>query len=184
MATLAKLKQRVVALFKEEEPEKPMEPVISPELQRINDLSREIQMLKIALVGENMEGIPSGMLRIILKQNQEIYWAIKEDEIGKNVLELINELTKRFDKLERKEVLETVREQVTSEIKDIEEQTLRKKIINLLSEYDRLTSSDISILLGEPIENLDEIINNMNYENIIKKEKIGNFTYFILSSEI
>lgn len=171
---------RVIELLKPTRKREKREAEISPELERYNYLVKEIQNLKMALVGENLDGIPSGVLRILIKQNQDIYWAIKEDEMGKEIADMIKQLISKVDNLRKQEILETVREEISKEIQVVEEEQLRKKITELLQEYERLTSTDISILTGISNEDIDDILKKLVYEGLVKKESSGKFIYYTL----
>jgi len=157
---------------------------VSEELERYNYLIKEIQGLKLALVGENLDGIPSGVLRLLLKQNQEIYWAIKENDprkIGDEIVSMINQLSEKIDNLSRQEILEVVRDHINQELSNMEMNNLRKKIVDLLHDYEKLTKTDLVILLGERSELVEELVNKLVYEGILVKEKSGKFLYYRLA---
>jgi alanyl-tRNA synthetase len=137
------------------------------------DLLKELQLLRLMLLGENIEDITPGIITKIHSQNQKIYWALKDEDTGLTIIELLKENLKASPPEKKEEVLKEARKEINKEIRKARVEVNEEKIKEVLDRYGKLTASDIAIYLGKDPKkterNLDKMVKDL------KLQKEGDF---------
>jgi len=171
-----KLKQKLISLLglqKEIVGEKEVD------LDSHNSLLGEIRLLRLLLLGENVDDVPPGVLKRLAEQNQKIYWAVKDEESGLTVIDALKEVLSDQTPKEKRKALRNLRKSIDVEIANVNEEITGERVMSVLEKHKKLSASDIAIYTSTNKDLVLNVLNELTANGQLQEVKEGKQVFFV-----